>query len=147
MNKHSAMILGLLLLLGGFISGAHASPPGALNLTAPERVGAQTCKGSGADRECLYCVTTDGAKSCGWVKVPESTGNAPARGGHNTFLGGPIPDATRQTCTGSGADHKCLYCVTTDGAKSCGWVKVPEKRGSSSGATAPRQIRSAHPPR
>jgi hypothetical protein len=147
MNKRPAMILGLLLLLGNAISGVHASAPGALNLTAPDRVGAQTCKGSGADRECLYCVTTDGAKSCGWVKVPEPTGNAPARGEHGTFLGGPAPDAARRTCTGSGAEHKCLYCVTTDGAKSCGWVKVPEREGSSSGATAAPRIRSAHSPR
>lgn len=76
MNKRYATILGLLLLLGNAISGAHASPPGALNLTAPDRLGAQTCKGSGADRECLYCVTTDGAKSCGWVKVPEKEGSS-----------------------------------------------------------------------
>lgn len=34
---------------------------------------------------------------------------------------------TAQLCTGSGADHKCLYCVYYDGGKDCFWLKAPEK--------------------
>jgi hypothetical protein len=31
-----------------------------------------------------------------------------------------------QTCTGSGDNYKCLYCIYADGIKDCFWVKVPE---------------------
>lgn len=101
-------------------------------LTAPDQAQNQTCKGSGADRECLYCVSTDGAKSCGWVKVPEPpkpAGNAPSTPNRVATL----PPAQKQTCKGSGDSRECLYCVTTDGAKSCGWVKVPEPKGNTGG--------------
>ena len=36
-----------------------------------------------------------------------------------------------RTCTGSGENHKCLYCIYADGIKDCFWVKVPEKTSGS----------------
>lgn len=51
-------------------------------------------------------------------------GSAMAAGGPALSSGEP---RVAQLCTGTGENHKCLYCVHYDGGKDCFWVKVPEK--------------------
>lgn len=102
-------------------------------IAAPNQVEPKTCKGSGENRKCKYCAKVGNPiysiTKCWWVKAPEKPKKSDS--GSSSIAGSsPPPKARKEACRGGGKSFECRYCVDAEGARSCQWIKFPQRETS-----------------